>query len=462
MKTSEYAQTKLDDLEEVDQGSDTSISNHVTEEVPQKKMNLLIKAALIIGIFCLFVLINLRFDKVTPPPPLEPPEEPIKWEKNPTGTPLPTPVNNFPNEFWPPDSVQVEPELVSNRELRDTCRSTKWKKDIYLNCTTKRHNEYNVTISFQIGATNVKVLIVNCIRLAIDAGIGMIIPLSPLRLESDPVQFNLWTDPSFLIDVDHIFESMNRECPELVMYRSDDFHKTILDSKSIYYPQREMVPPPPIMIHEYASRMDQVMKDAGFTYDPIKPVPAVIYENLALFAWNFDTEPVIRRTLREAVQYQPRLISLGRRIVDLIDAEYFGFHLRAEQDWPHNDYVRTVQQFLDISKNHYSNITTIYVAIGDEHIEKRFQAEMAQINLKVLSKWDIAYRNQDILEEVSKLTFDQRAVLDQEILENAAYFYGNGYSALAYAVAYDRGDGVFANCKCDLLYGLWYAFKCCW
>jgi hypothetical protein len=358
----------------------------------------------------------------------------------------------FPGDFYPDNGKAL---VVSNRSLQSACQSTTWRKNLYLNCTSEAKNEFGIRVSAQMGATNLKAMIMSCVRFAIDAGMNLYIPRVPIRLESDPAQFNLWTDLTYLIDVEYLKKQLQAECPQLGLY---DVHLDI--PNGIMKPRANVIPPPSVGKGEYRSKIDEVLMSKNI--DLNTSVPTVIYDNEAMFGWKFNTEPVIRQFLRKAVKYQDNLTSVGRRISNLINEDYIGFHLRVEHGWWHEDYVELTQTFLQTIKKNVPNIKTIYVAVGDINIENQFRTDMAKLGLSVVSKWQIAFKNQDVLDELSALTFDQRAVVDQEILERSVFFYGNGYSSLAYAIAQNRGDGNIDDCQCYLVYGLYYAFKCCY
>ena len=357
-----------------------------------------------------------------------------------------------PVEFDPKYS---DPSTVSNMPLTTLCASTNWRKNLYLNCTSVAKNKYGITVSSQMGATNLKAMIMSCVRFAIDAGMNMIIPKAPIRVESDPGQFNQWTEITYLIDEDHLKKSLKTECPQLNLYDAD-----LEISNRLLKPGANYIPPPSVGKGEYKSKIDEVLKTNNI--DPADvTVPTVIYDNEAMFGWKFNTEPAIRQSLRNAVKYQDRLLSLGRRIANLIKGDYIGFHLRVENGWEHDDYVSSTQYFVKTILRKFPTIKNIYVAVGDINFENRFREDMHKQGFLVLSKWEIAFRNQDILNDLTSLTFDQRAVVEQEILERSYYFYGNGYSSLAYIIADNRGKGDLKNCQCELVYGFYFAFKCC-
>lgn len=111
-------------------------------------------------------------------------------------------------------------------------------------------------------------------------------------------------------------------------------------------------------------------------------------------------------------------------------------HLRTEADvgeaW--GSYVAQTTAHLDMCKK--LNLSLIYVATGNQKDIVRFANEAQQVGLSVISKLDLL---SSIEEQASfqasayeSLSWDQKAVLDFEILSRSSFF--SGPAAVSYLI----------------------------
>lgn len=96
--------------------------------------------------------------------------------------------------------------------LKAACARTEWKeenKGVYLECG-----------GIQAGVTSIMSEVKVCFKMAIDAGVNMLLPSMHLRDSEDLSHFNLMNDSAYMtydrwFDQDHLLASMARACPKL-------------------------------------------------------------------------------------------------------------------------------------------------------------------------------------------------------------------------------------------------------
>ncbi|RYE27294.1 MAG: hypothetical protein EOP45_01725 [Sphingobacteriaceae bacterium] len=337
--------------------------------------------------------------------------------------------------------------LFKKKTLHALCYATSWQENLYLNCTNLIGNTRGKG-GRGLGLANVRNDIVTCLRMAIDAGIGFIMPKVAVRSEENPLDFDQWADLSYVIDEENLIEIMQRECPQLnVLPNNAVFNNTILTQtkaeKDIYYCT--------YTIGRYYDYLKDILTPHGINLSSNIDYPSVVWEHEVIFRWNFSTENhQIHTSLMNAVKYAPKLLTLGQSITEKIKVDYLGFHLRAEADALWYNYTTQVEKLMDIIQSSKVNIKTIYVAVGNLSLYSDFTTDMSRYGLTVLSKWSIASDYDEILTELNQLKFDQLAVVDYHILLNSTYFVGLGMSSYSFAIAYDRGHGDIAQCNCSL------------
>lgn len=346
-------------------------------------------------------------------------------------------------------------ELKYN-SLESLCSITEWRKDLFLNCTNveQQQNQKEYTVGPQ-GTTNIRNGMLTCVRWAIDGGMGLILPKLAARKDNDIIYFNHWEDYDYLFDLDMLKNTLQRECPQLKLYET-------------FYPidQRVISPANYHDHHDYGTykqKVDNLARQVNHTSDKT----LVIWEDRPLLGWNFYREDnKIHESLYRAVNFKAELLSIASKVVSLLPTKFVGIHLRNEEDFDAYSYNKQVVPLLEMMTNNFSYINTIYVAVGTPAIEEKFRTDMNAHDFEVISKRSLlnTTENADLYKKMNEYSFDQRAVIDFQILKHAEYFFGIGLSSFAYGVAFERGNGDrdLNNCRCRI-HGLIYSeFKCCY
>ncbi|RYE15023.1 MAG: hypothetical protein EOP34_04735 [Rickettsiales bacterium] len=364
---------------------------------------------------------------------------------NGTTQPL-SPIDNSGHE-----QEQEKVVLKPTFNLSTLCNNTKWTPNLYLNCT----NLYNLpgnppgTANNQ-GTVNLRNSIITCLRWAIDAGAGFVIPRIAIRSTYDNFLFDEWRNFTYLFDQEHLLEVMNQDCPQLKIVDYDfPYELRIATRPDLYQNFTEGM---------YRKRAFDLL--AFKLYDPNLNVTVIWDESL--FGWNFhgDSKPV-HMSLIDAVQYNRTLRSIAAALADKLLYKHIAMHLRWESDMQVISYRAQVDYLIYLLKNELQDYKTVYVSIGDREVEKQFRDEMETININVESKWTLALRDKMILDDLNTLRFDQLGVIDYEIAMRSTIFLGIGISSFSYGLAFQRGNGELVDCRCRILGEFNYIFVSC-
>ena len=117
---------------------------------------------------------------------------------------------------------------------------------------------------------------------------------------------------------------------------------------------------------------------------------------------------------------------------------YLGVHLRVAEDaakakWP--GYEAQAPAYLDEAQRR--NLTVVYLATGSEEHRKMFRADAAARGIQVVTKEDLLAEQE--LAELKKLSWDQQAIVDFEVLLHSSYFAGFVRSSFSWVIAIRRG-----------------------
>lgn len=156
----------------------------------------------------------------------------------------------------------------------------------------------------------------------------------------------------------------------------------------------------------------------------------------------------IFKDLFRAVDYNPDLLALGRRITEstlLRGAAYVGVHLRAEADWPASwgsleeqteAYTAELQR---LRAREGPGLRAVYLSCGNRSAIEHFRAAATPLGFAVLDKWTVFEADwPEGLRTVEALSFDEKAIVEFVPLTQAKYFLGVSLSSMSVAVAQKR------------------------
>jgi hypothetical protein len=176
--------------------------------------------------------------------------------------------------------------------------------------------------------------------------------------------------------------------------------------------------------------------------------PVTIEFGDSYLGWNYAEAgelSTIRKDLFKTLQYNPELLALGLRILQSPEIRdgFIGVHLRGEDDWPGmfgsaDEQIRLYTAELEAQSAISPESKTVYVSCGSETAIERLRENVSPIGYTVYDKWTLLSNQSEILQQIEGLGFDERAVLEYQVLVNAKYWLGIISSSMSSLVAYAR------------------------
>ena len=202
----------------------------------------------------------------------------------------------------------------------------------------------------------------------------------------------------------------------------------------------------------WRQELDQWLEKETSSLDKSKPVlvtswdpgrgKAVLDDGIA-FYYHYgrilQLKPDIRRLASTAMAEMKRRFDLNINPSDNIYRKaFFGAHLRTSKDavkagW-NPDFDEQTEHYL--SQAHVSNLKVIYAAGGNDEDLRRFTDKAANRGVQLVTKYDLLSGND--LRELINLSWDQRGLMDFEILMKSSVFGGYSRSSFSHNVAFRR------------------------
>lgn len=366
-------------------------------------------------------------------PPPETEDDVLKPAEDP-----PEPVKEVPKP------AEELPKAVAKSHLRVLCDNTTWTEGLWLSCHSKcGTNEESICG----GLNNARNRLQSCVRLAIDAGAGLVIPTMANRNEKTLKPHDGATEicASDLWSSGELAETLKEQCPQLNLRFCGN--TTGLGPKISSRATRHFNSPPHT-VGTFRKTVEDDLKNSSITdISASNPVRIDMWDGM--FSWNYSASnelETVRKDLFKALPYNADILKLGGQIFDLINkyAPFVGIHLRGEGDWPH--FFGTKEQQMGayevdlaiLRESSSAQIHNLYVSCGDQRAIQIFREKMAPLNYTVHDKWTLLAESPDLLAKMENLTFDQKGIVEYKTLTAADYFYGVGLSSMSLLVAFAR------------------------
>lgn len=337
------------------------------------------------------------------------------------------------------DDSTVPPDL---HHLEAVCKSTTWKPGLWLSCQAECGPN---STSFCMGLNNARSRIQTCLRMAIDAGAGAIIPhiaaRDPNHLENVHTQVEYC--PSIWWDTERLQDIMGKHCPQLELRFCPDDYAALsggaINTVVVSAPHRPPITEPWFVTGTVREMARKALSDhAQTTLDEVDQAhPAVVEFSDPFIAWNYRSSNELltaRRDLFRALDFNKTLLHLSDAILDsyqLNSGHFIGVHLRGEADWPANmgtveDQMRLYAEAMEgIRAEDFGRpIKTVFVSSGSREAIQRFKNILEPMDYTVHDKWSLLAERPDEAAQVARLRFDQMAVSEYQVLIGAKVFMG--------------------------------------
>lgn len=341
----------------------------------------------------------------------------------------------------PSDSVSVD----AFDGLLNLCTQTNWTEGLWVHC----HSRCGANkTSICGGLNNARNRLQTCLRLAIDTGSGVILPSATIRDEENLVKTDDKTVcPDFFWDIKYLQESLAEQCPPLKIRQCDD--RTGI-SKVLEPPPRQYLQ----AAHSNTTFRELVrytMEQENMTFADVTPSsPAVISYGDTYIGWNYNAAmelATIRKALFKVLRFNQNLLTLSDQILksdDLHQRDFIGVHLRGENDWPAvfgdarsqmEAYTAEIQR---IKAAVSYDLKTVYVSCGDTTAIQTFRDMLVPLGFVVHDKWTILVGKNETANKIESLSFDQKGILEYQVLVEARFWIGIITSSMSSLVAFAR------------------------
>ncbi|KAK3943661.1 hypothetical protein QBC46DRAFT_27776 [Diplogelasinospora grovesii] len=345
--------------------------------------------------------------------------------------------------------------------IADLCASKQWTPGLILSCDPAPG-----------GVGQVKNAHLNCIRFAMEMGAELVMPQIIKRHEKD---ITVIVPPSgggpvrgqpidFFFDSDHLHQALAQYCPQMKVYKSMD---DLYDVPSVF--QKHPIGLEQMHVHltngsiiDDMSHLPQQIKDWINKESPPEKRKYPIRYNLPVTNFAFPTafdKPAFarnygrilrirqdaRRLAASALYNMQKKFGLNLDPRNGIKTESFvGVHLRTEKDadqlFP--DYETQAAYLLDYIASSKARVAFMATGATEEHV-KAFSARARDFNVTVVLKRDIL-EGED-LALLDKFGWDQRALIDYEIMLRAGLMAGPSESSFAWNLALRRKNAYGAS-----------------
>jgi hypothetical protein len=291
-------------------------------------------------------------------------------------TPYNEPVEPTSSELPKGLPKEISKEIPREEEkafhpLKDLCSKSKWTEGLWLHCHS--YCGENKTSACG-GLNNARNRIQTCLRLAIDAGAGVIIPSVTFRNEDNLANTNFSTACADRFwNMEHLQESLARSCSQLKLRVCDDRRgiKHVITTRERNYAQASYTN------GAFRPFVETALEIAGFNMIEFSAEnsAAVSYGD-TLIAWDYHASGelgTIRKALFKTLKFNQDLLALGSRIYQspiLRDGNYVGVHFRGEKDWPaefgsaaHQMKFYT-EELLKIKESVSYDLKTVYISVS--------------------------------------------------------------------------------------------------
>lgn len=350
--------------------------------------------------------------------------------------------------------------------LKAACERSEWKeenKDVYLECS-----------GIQAGMTSIISEVKVCFKMAIDAGVNMLLPSMPLRDSENLLNFNLLNDSAYMtydqwFDQEHLLASMARACPRIKIKHPIEAATESLPVANRWSMDIGTAPGFQMLLGYFwvgrpfkswfekellrlrflanASRKSAAEEDTSGLARAAPEQGATIISIASQFlVFRVTDDPSGRevalwKDLSHLIRFreEPRVIT--NRILSHIDRAFWGVHFRVEKDNIWSSFENQLKVDLDALDQAWAQYGSpgkerplIYLACGDEGQIEKFSEAGAQRGWTVTSKYGIAKDYPVTLKMIKELPFDFQGLVDLGVMLKSHFFIGITGSAFSSTV----------------------------
>lgn len=353
------------------------------------------------------------------------------------------------NDTVPSQAADLSgPTVLELPHLQQLCRETSWTQGLWLQC-----NSYcgPAETAWCGGLNNARNRFQSCLRLAIDAGAGLIIPQIYLHglgtANVNAIGQESCSDDWF--DLAHTDLVMRTNCPQLELRAAcpDAANRSLAlspppetDLDLLQTPHRHYSEPPFAKGEFRNNLVRPLLQDASrineFSGELVNGTTIFEYGDTYI-SWSYsksDELVTVRKDLYKAVRFGQNMQQIGEKVRNspqLQHGSYIAVHLRGEIDWPVEWGSASQQMALYVDEmasirttDEGCNVSTVFVSSGENEVIQAFRDMLLPLNYTVHDKWTVLADFPDELAVVQQADFDSKGIVDSAVLAGAMYFMG--------------------------------------
>ncbi|KAK5657059.1 hypothetical protein OQA88_3586 [Cercophora sp. LCS_1] len=352
-------------------------------------------------------------------------------------------------------SHEVDGEF-DGHDIAELCAAKPWEPNLILSCDPPAG-----------GLVAVKNAHLNCLRIAMEMGAGFIAPSIIKRDKQNLGQLKPYTGKGpvrgepfdYLFDFNYLNRTLHSLCPQMKLYKSiDDLYDVPsvmtaeninLKSFNIHIKNKTVISDPSDLSPKAKTYIDKVSPPENRT----RPIRF----HLAVTNWAFPTSsdgPAVERTFGRLIRAREdarhlsavALYNLQKRhglepnpARGPMNKTVTGVHLRTEidSDWSFPKFDNQAEYLLDYIKASKAKIVFLSTGASEAHTSK-FAGLARDLNTTIVLKTDLLEGGD--LEKLNSLSYDQKALVDHEIMLRVGLAAGSAHSAFDWDIALRRAN----------------------
>ncbi|KFY76536.1 hypothetical protein V499_03827, partial [Pseudogymnoascus sp. VKM F-103] len=384
---------------------------------------------------------------------------------NPNTNPAPTNADGSPKNTYFDQAFSASPPTPYDfPALTAQCARTHWRTDdVYLQCG-----------GMAAGLTSIMSQVKVCLKMAFEAGTGLVLPSMPLRDSEHLEQFNLMNQDAYMtydqwFDVAHLVDSVKRVCPQMKIV-----HPAQLDTAEYPVKNKWLIKledakgyrqfqsyfwtgrPFATFFDEQYTRLTQLdtlnphNKAAVEQGAPAKKGMTVVKMSSNFLLFRITDDPTgqdlkLWNDLGHLIRFTQPTRDLVSALLGHVSRPFYGVHFRVEKDTIWSSLENQLKVDLDALDKAWGMFGTpggekplVYLACGDqEQVVKFVEAGKAR-GWEVTHKWTLAGGDKTTLEKIDALPFDFQGAVDMGFMVKSEFFLGITGSAFSSTIGNAR------------------------
>jgi hypothetical protein len=341
--------------------------------------------------------------------------------------------------------------------LRETCQHTQWVEgDVYLQCG-----------AMSAGLTTIMSQLRGCLKMALEAGTGVVLPTMPLRDSTDLTKFNFLNKNAYMpydkwFDAEHLIEQIGRVCPQMKILHLSQVESSSVSVKNKWdinvgsapnFRQFESYfwsgrPYRAFFNERYAELQNHDISDSG--KDVSQNGITVITTASVFLIFRITDDPTqqdlkVWDDLSHLIRFRDAPREIVNRLLSLITRPFYGVHFRVESDSIWSSLENQLNVDLDALDRVWAKYgkqgeqrPLVYLACGDQTQVEKFVSAGKDRGWEVTHKWQILQSDTETLGKMNDLPFDFQGAVDLGIMIKSDFFLGITGSAFSTTVANAR------------------------